>query len=134
MLSAGAALLQRPDWARIQGGSLTCFWKLSWGLLTEHLGSPPHGLSTLRGLLTGFQEVSLHNITSTTFYYQNISGSTQFKEKGKRLSPYDPSQYPNSPYPWSKNKPKFYCWSTNSIVVYKAPFLSRLNPNRDQRN
>lgn len=45
MLSAGAALLQRPDWARIQGGSLICFWKLSWGLLTEHLGSPPHGLS-----------------------------------------------------------------------------------------
>lgn len=119
MPSAGAALLRRPAWTSIQGGSLARCWKLGWGLLTEHLSSPPHGLSVLLGLLTGFQEVSLHNITSTTFCYQNSSESTQFKEKGKRLSLHEPSRYSNPSYLWRKNKPEFYCWGLIPLLSIK---------------
>lgn len=55
------------------------------GCWLEHLGSPPPGLSMLLEFLTGLQEVSLQSITATTFYCQNMSGTTQFKGKKKRL-------------------------------------------------
>ena len=130
MLSAGVALQTELGW---NPRWLThTQLEAQLGSVLEHLGSPPQDLFMFLGLLTEFQEVSLHGITSTTFCHQNISRWTQFREKGKRLSLHDPSQYQIHHIYRGEINQRFYCWGTNSIV-YIVPSLSRFNPTRDQR-
>lgn len=120
-------LLQRPDWARIHDGTHMLL-EVQLVLLLKHLHSSSSGLSMLLEIHTGFQELTLHNITSTTFCCQNMS---QDQGEGKKTPPlYDPSHYPNmlylSIYMEEKQIEDFIVEAVISLLIKYLPLVDSI--------
>lgn len=130
MLSAGAAFLQRPDWPRIQDGSLTCCWKLSQGSRLEHLDSPPQ-----RFQAAWASHRAPKGINTQHYLYHILIAKAHQNQCSSRGRGKDSSTTLQIHHIYGKKKKGFIIGPLiNPIVVYMETSLGRLNPNRVQRN